>query len=46
MWQRLSEDSNPEVAAAATRAKNELKLQWSKQEDFIFPFNHKDDEDK
>lgn len=44
--QRLSEDSNPEVAAAATKATNDLKLQWSQQDEFIFPFNHKDGEIK
>lgn len=37
--QRLSTDSNPEVAAAATKAINELKSQWRQPDHLTFPYS-------
>jgi hypothetical protein len=42
MWQRLSMDSNPAVAAAASKAIDELKSQWRQQDQFFFPYGKKD----
>lgn len=42
--QRLSMDSNPAVAAAASKAINELKSQWRQQDQLIFPYVQKDEE--
>ncbi|KAG0615590.1 hypothetical protein M758_5G053700 [Ceratodon purpureus] len=44
--QRLSMDSNPAVAAAASKAINEIKLQWRQQDQFIFPYGKKDEDDE
>jgi hypothetical protein len=38
-------DSNPAVAAAATKAINELKSQWRQHDQFIFPYGKKDGDD-
>jgi len=35
-------DSNREVAAAASKAITELKLQWSQQDQLVFPFQQND----
>ncbi|XP_024364945.2 senescence-associated protein AAF, chloroplastic isoform X2 [Physcomitrium patens] len=43
--QRLSMDSNPTVAAAATKAINELKSQWRQQDQLIFPYRQKDEDE-
>lgn len=37
-------DSNPEVAAAASKAINELKSQWRQQDQLIFPFEQNDED--
>jgi len=37
-------DSNPEVAAAASKAINELKSQWRQQDELSFPFQQKDED--
>ena len=39
-------DSNPAVAAAASKAINEIKLQWRQQDQFIFPYGKKDEDDE
>lgn len=38
-------DSNPVVAAAASKAIDELKSQWRQQDQFIFPYRQKDEDD-
>lgn len=43
--QRLSMDSNPAVAAAASKAIKELKSQWRQQDQLIFPYGNKEDDD-
>ena len=37
-------DSNPEVAAAASKAINELKSQWRQQDQLVFPYEQKDEQ--
>ena len=43
--QRLSMDCNPAVAAAASKAINELKSQWRQQDQLIFPYDQKDEDE-
>lgn len=43
--QRLSMDSNPAVAAAASKAINELKSQWRQQDQLIFPSKQKGEDE-
>jgi len=38
-------DSNPAVAAAASKAINELKSQWRQRDQLIFPYGQKDEDD-
>ena len=38
-------DSNPAVAAAASKAIDELKSQWRQQDQFFFPYGKKDGDD-
>ena len=38
-------DPNPAVAAAASKAIDELKSQWRQQDQFIFPYGEKNEDD-
>jgi hypothetical protein len=38
-------DSNPAVAAAASKAINELKSQWRQQDQLIFPSKQKGEDE-